>query len=430
MPAITRETPSVFAMYTATPLATGPIVVASDTSPQSDAVFPLANALASHTQCPVQVISAIRSVAMPLYPFDAMPIPLETDNAVRAGREGMIKQQMERLVSSKTAWPVTVKTGEPAHDIVGFAKSLDARVILVGRGRHAALQRALGGETVLRLLQLGDCPVLAVESKLTSLPMRVVIATDFSEFSLHAAQIAMTLVAPNANVQLVHVAPPFAETDPVLQARAIAYRNQAHHAFSQLHDRLAHDAVTFTDVLVNGNPSVEIMKIIRDANADLVVTATHGYGFLRRMILGSVAAELVRHAPCSVLCVPGSAQTLASARTHTGATVLTRVFDFDVLDAELKAFGDRNTGRRCTLEIDAHEIGAQILGHSLPLVGATYDRLSRTVSLMFGASVLAGYHLTHVIPGVTAVSAKTDGAGRDQVLCITHPGGHTLMLLD
>jgi nucleotide-binding universal stress UspA family protein len=90
-----------------------------------------------------------------------------------------------------------VRTGEPAHEIVECARALDARVIVVGRGRHAAV-RALGGETVLRLLQLGDTPVLAAEAKLTELPTRVVVATDFSEFSVYAAQVALSLVAPNA----------------------------------------------------------------------------------------------------------------------------------------------------------------------------------------------------------------------------------------
>lgn len=430
---MTTATPPLadaFATYQPPPLQTGPIVVASDTSRQSDAAFPVAQALAERTNAAVHVVSAIMPFAMPMYAFEAVSVPLETDAAVRQGREGMIKNQRARLVSPTTMWPITVRTGEPAREIVDFVRSMNARVVVVGRGRHAALQRALGGETVLRLLQLGDAPVLAAEAKLTGLPIRVVIATDFSEFSLRAAQIGLSLAAPDAHVYLVHVSPPFPPTDAGAKERAVAYRNQALHAFSQMRERLAHDGMVFEDILVEGNPSDEIIKVVHAKEADLVVSATHGYGFLRRMILGSVAAELVRHAPCSVLCVPGSAHTLLAARTRATTRLLTHPFDMTVLDAELRAFGDRNAARRCSVEIDHADLGAQILGHSLPLVGATYDRTAGAVSLMFGASSLTGAHLTHVIPGVSAIDLCTDGDGRDQVLRLLHPLGHTLVLLE
>ena len=430
MATVTSPLNDTFATYHPSPQPGGPILVASDTSPQSDAAFPLAKALAARTNAAVHVVSALRPFAMPMYAFDSMPIVVETDAAVRSGREALVQAQRDRALSAATAWPITVRTGEPAHEIVECARALDARVIVVGRGRHAALQRALGGETVLRLLQLGDTPVLAAEAKLTELPTRVVVATDFSEFSVYAAQVALSLVAPNARVTLVHVAPPFAQTDPVLLDRAVTYRNQAAQGFVQLHEQLARNGLTFEDEYLEGNPSDEIMKVVRAKEADLVVAATHGYGFLRRMVLGSVAAELVRHAPCSVLCVPGSARTLLVARGRRTTGSQTRPFDLAVLDAELKAFSDRNAGRSCTVEIDQHRLGAQILGHALPLAGATYDHHSRGASLMFGASTLAGEHLTHAVPDVTSIDLHTDGEGRDQVLRIAHADGQTLLLLE
>jgi hypothetical protein len=100
------------------------------------------------------------------------------------------------------------------------------------------------------------------------------------------------------------------------------------------------------------------------------------------------------------------------------------------LDAELRAFSLRNEQRACTVEIDESDLGAQILGHALRLVGATYDRAARIVSLMFGASELTGYHLTHSIPDVTAVDINADGDGRDRVLRIRSEKGQVLVLLE
>ena len=437
MSTATRPSAEPFAAYVPTSATNAPIVVATDVSPQSDAAFPLAQALAAHTNSATSIVSATRPFVMPMYAFDATPIIVDVDRAVPQARAALVEAQRTRLVGASTTWPIALRVGEPAQEIVDYARELHARVIVVGRGRHAVLQRALGGETVLRLLQLGDTPVLAAETRLSAPATRVVIATDFSEFSLYAAQVALTLIAHDARVTLVHVAPPFALVDPSLLERAVAYRNQAMHAFTQWREQLLAampsgrtNALQIEDVYVEGNPSDEIIRLVRATDAELVVTATHGYGFLRRMLLGSVAAELVRHAPCSVLCVPGSARSLLAVRDRPAVTSRTRSCDLAVLDAELSAWGERNARRTCTVEVDDPSLGAQILGHALPLVGADYDHRDGAISLIFGASTYAGHHLAHTVPNVTAVDMRTDEAGREQILRIAHAAGQTLVLLD
>jgi nucleotide-binding universal stress UspA family protein len=367
---------------------------------------------------------------MPTYAFDGWPVPMESATATREARTSLIKTQMARLVPSATPWPIAVPIGEPIPEITDEALQLKARVIIVGRGRHGVLTRTIAGESVLRMLQLGDTPVLAVEPTLTTLPKRVIIATDFSAFSLYAAQVAMQFVAPDAHIYLAHVAPPFVETDPILREHAVAYRNQVRDAFVQLRERLTRKGLTLSDVILEGNATDRLIEFAASSNADLIVTATHGYGFIRRMILGSVAAQLVRSAPCAVLCVPGSARTMAAARAHAPATVQTRSFMIDRLDTELNAFSARNQTRPGTIELDERALGAQILGQALPFVGATYDAHAQAVSLMFGASALEGQHLTHVIPHVSSIDLTSDLDGSDQVLRLAYPEGQTLVLFD
>lgn len=65
--------------------------------------------------------------------------------------------------------------------------------------------------------------------------------------------------------------------------------------------RLGEDRV---DVLVHrGSVAERIEARAREAGADLVVVASHGRGPLSRFWLGSVADELIRHAPCPVLVI-------------------------------------------------------------------------------------------------------------------------------
>ncbi len=57
-----------------------------------------------------------------------------------------------------------------------------------------------------------------------------------------------------------------------------------------------------TSVLQNGAPSDRILTLLHgDPNFDLVVVGSHGRTGVSRVLLGSVAEQVVRHAPCSVL---------------------------------------------------------------------------------------------------------------------------------
>jgi len=406
----------------------GPLLLASDSAPASDAAFPMARALAAHTGAPVQVISVLVPNTMPTYAFDAMPMPGVPVNVLMATRQESLRAQMDRLVPD-APWPVTVRGGDPVREIVRQARETEARVVVVGRGKHDLVERILGGESVLRLLQLGDTPVFAVSSDLEVLPKRVVIATDFSVFSIYAAQVALDFIAPDAWVQLVHVAPSLSGTAPMLRDFAEEYRTQARSSFAELIAHLHRPGLTFDSVLLDGTASVRLVEHVSAVGADLVVTATHGYGFLRRMVLGSVGAELVRSASCSVLCVPGSARTLAQARAQAVALhQQTRRLSVERLDTELADFSARNAGRECTVEVHQPDIGVQPIGHHLVFAGASLDGPEGRVMLMFGDTTSG--HLTHQVRGRGHVDVIADQEGRDRVLRISYSDGQTQLVFD
>jgi nucleotide-binding universal stress UspA family protein len=63
-------------------------------------------------------------------------------------------------------------------------------------------------------------------------------------------------------------------------------------------------------------PAAEvIVEQARDLRADLIAMSTHGRGALARMVLGSVAGEVLRSAPCPVLLVRAH-QPAARATWH------------------------------------------------------------------------------------------------------------------
>jgi len=52
-----------------------------------------------------------------------------------------------------------------------------------------------------------------------------------------------------------------------------------------------------------GAPWQEIVRLAADEHADMIVMGTQGRSGLDRLLLGSVAERVVRHAPCPVLTV-------------------------------------------------------------------------------------------------------------------------------
>jgi nucleotide-binding universal stress UspA family protein len=54
---------------------------------------------------------------------------------------------------------------------------------------------------------------------------------------------------------------------------------------------------------VKGEPSEEIVRVAAEVDADVIVLATHGRTGLKRLLLGSVAEKVVRHAGCPVFVV-------------------------------------------------------------------------------------------------------------------------------
>ena len=54
-----------------------------------------------------------------------------------------------------------------------------------------------------------------------------------------------------------------------------------------------------------GQPCEEIVKTAKELDTDLMVISTHHYNWLTRLAYGCHAEEILRHAPCPLLILPG-----------------------------------------------------------------------------------------------------------------------------
>jgi nucleotide-binding universal stress UspA family protein len=81
--------------------------------------------------------------------------------------------------------------------------------------------------------------------------------------------------------------------------------------------RPAHRAgIQVEHVLREGDAAAEILRMAKELPSDLIVLGTHGRTGPRRMVMGSVAEAVLRHASCPVL-------TLKSTHTKVARSVAT-----------------------------------------------------------------------------------------------------------
>ena len=138
----------------------------------------------------------------------------------------------------------------------------------------------------------------------------LLVPTDFSEESLKALSYARALLDyfPGA-VHLVYVHDvDFAYAVPALMSTSplIATQEVERHYRKDL-DKLAKQfdlsGSRLEQHVRTGRAYREISELASKVGAQLIVIATHGRTGLRRLMLGSTAERVVRHAPCPVLVV-------------------------------------------------------------------------------------------------------------------------------
>lgn len=203
---------------------------------------------------------------------------------------------------------VRLVLGAPHREIVELARRVGAGLIVVGaaEGRQGIL-----GSTADRVIRKASCPVLAVRSEAAFPPTRVEIPLDFSPVSVNALRQGMALL------DQMGIAHPDAEVlfvlNPLEMGGSIHFDEKQIRRFS---DEELHRVVKQSlpaglrprSVRVqSGYPREEILARLVERQADLAVLGTHGHGGFERLVIGSVAAGVLRGANCNLLVVPPAA---------------------------------------------------------------------------------------------------------------------------
>lgn len=140
---------------------------------------------------------------------------------------------------------------------------------------------------------------------------RVLCPVDFSDCSSAALGVAKDLVRRSeGTLILVHVytAPTFANAEMAFGLPSLLQQVEAdaEAALGKWSREAREQGVRRVEThAMCGAPWDEIVRLATRRECDLIVMGTHGRSGLKHALIGSVAENVVRHAPCSVLVVRG-----------------------------------------------------------------------------------------------------------------------------
>jgi nucleotide-binding universal stress UspA family protein len=129
---------------------------------------------------------------------------------------------------------------------------------------------------------------------------KILCPTDFSRGAEQALRVAKRIAREtNAELVIAHAW----HTPPTDIEGAYGFGNPEEHEAEAKHDLEEVDVKGAKRKLLHGTPWREIVSLLEKEHFDLCVIGSRGRTGIERVLLGSVAEKVVRHAPCSVMAV-------------------------------------------------------------------------------------------------------------------------------
>jgi nucleotide-binding universal stress UspA family protein len=180
-------------------------------------------------------------------------------------------------------------------------------LVVMGTHGRTGLARILLGSVAEQVVRHAPCPVLTVRDPADAGVFRHVLCPiDFSDHSRPAIDLAASVIRPGgAGITLLHVVelPASYNEEPlgdeVIQELDQSAARRLERCADELRARVAVPVTTRSRI---GRPGAQILATLDDdPSFDLVAMGSHGRTGLSRLLLGSVAEQVVRHAGCPVL---------------------------------------------------------------------------------------------------------------------------------
>lgn len=279
------------------------ILVASDLSPRADVALSRGLALARVDAARVRIVHAVDDDQPPAGILSA-----------KQTAQALLAQQLEDLAEDLETPPDTlIRIGDPADAILDAADGRGPDLVVMGAHRRRALQDVFVGTTIERVMRRSPFPVLMAQIPPDRPYRKVLVAVDMSEASGRAAEIALRLgFLDDADITFLHAFLPLARGMMIyagVEREAIERegedeRKRKRNDLSGFLSGLHMDGARYRALLEEGPASDVILQLVEREAPDLLVIGARGESSLKRVLLGSVAQEVLRSIGIDTLVVP------------------------------------------------------------------------------------------------------------------------------
>ncbi len=214
-----------------------------------------------------------------------------------------LDQKASQYVDSEFLNKGMIQVGNPADAIIEAAQNFDL-IVMTTHGR-TGFSRLIMGSVAEKVIRFAPVPVVVVEEKSSIAPLeKILLTTDFSEYSLKAVPFARSIAeASKARLDIIHVVS-FEQFGSIPQIQAATdtkkkkMRELVEERFSDMKDLVKTDVVS-----TQRSIHEKITKIVHKGEYNLVIMATIGRTGLEYLRLGSTASNVVRHVENAVFTV-------------------------------------------------------------------------------------------------------------------------------
>lgn len=197
-----------------------------------------------------------------------------------------------------------LQAGDPARVIARYATEARADLVAMATHGREGWNRLVRGSVAEQILRRADLPVLVCrEGRIPSAGGTLVVALDGSALAEEILAPAVRLARPlGMEMDVVRVAVPVIVAPGGVGEIPFTFEPEDPKPYlEQICASLAARGVPVRAVPLSGRAATEILNYAERARASFICMTTHGRTGLSRLIMGSIAEEVVRHAPCPVL---------------------------------------------------------------------------------------------------------------------------------
>ncbi|PEN13287.1 universal stress protein [Longibacter salinarum] len=290
------------------------VLCACDFSPASERAFGYALDIVERTGASLDLMYVEE---IPLGIFQGDPSPAPGEKALQNRFEERCQNDLappSSMPSDDRISHITTRSGAVAPALAKYAEANDVDLVVMGTHGRRGVERAIVGSVAEEVLRTAPCPVLTTraldqnenEASPSPTPIeRIVVPIDFSEASRAALQYATRLTSIyDVPLVLVHVVTlpkiPAAYGVELPALSQMELLNRAKSELEKWQDEMVPAGQDASCEVTSGNPVASIHDVA-SAPGDLLVMSTRGLSGIKRVMLGSVAAGVLRRATGPVI---------------------------------------------------------------------------------------------------------------------------------